>query len=267
MRWEEMTTEDLKKAAATHGVCILPLGIHEKHGNHLPLGTDMYIVRSVACRAAEIEPAVVFPYYYYSQGSECQHYTGCIKASHELIISSLQEMCDEIARNGFKKILIMSGHGGNWGLVGFFAHKILGTDRDYTLYMNTVFEVTKEREKRIIDFANGVEMGDHAGFSETALMMHIRPDLVHLDRQDPNEGQPLGRTQHLRDLNIFSGLNWYGFFPGHIGGDFSAATPEMGKLIFDVYVENACEVISKIKSDTVLPELFKEFNEFARCPK
>ena len=266
MLWEEMTSKDIKEAAATHGVCILPLGIHEKHGNHLPVGTDMYIVRSVACKAAELEPAVVFPHYYYSQGSECQHYVGCICASHELIIASMQEMCDEIARNGFKKILIMSGHGGNWGLIGFFAHKILGTGRDYTVYTSTVFDINEERQKRIMDFADGKEMGDHAGLSETALMMHIRPDLVHLDRQNPEEGNALGRTKHLRDVKIFSGLNWYGDFPGHIGGDFTPATPELGKVIFDEFVGQACDVIKTIKSDEALPAFFKEYNNFTRNP-
>jgi len=203
MLWEEMTSKDIKEAAATHGVCILPLGIHEKHGNHLPVGTDVYISRSIACKAAELEPAVVFPHYYYSQGSETQHFVGCIKASHELIISAMQEMCDEIARNGFKKIIIMSGHGGNWGLLGFFAHKILGTGRDYALYMNSLGDINDERAKRIHDYVNGADMGEHAGLCETALMMHVRPDLVHLDRQDPNEGNRLGRTQHLKDQNIF----------------------------------------------------------------
>ena len=230
MLWEEITTTDLKEAA-THGVCVLPLGICEKHGNHLPLGTDMIIARGVAIKAAEIEPAVVFPHYYLSQGRECRHYAGCISASLELIMAALQEMCDEIARNGFKKILILNGHGGNNGFVNFFGFKTLGLNKDYTVYINTLYDVTAERQTRIDHYTKGAPL-DHAGLLETSLVMHLRPDLVHLERQDLADGYNQGRAKHMDDLKVFTSLNWHAGYPKHYGGDHKSATADLGKSIF-----------------------------------
>ena len=265
MLWEEITTTDLKEAAATHGVCVLPLGICEKHGNHLPLGTDMIIARGVAKEATKIEPAVVFPQYYLSQGRECRHYAGCISASLELIMAALQEMCDEIARNGFKKILILNGHGGNNGFVNFFGFKTLGLNKDYTVYVNSLYDVTPERQARIEHCTKGAPL-DHAGQLETSLVMHLRPDLVHIERQDVAEGHNQGRAKHLDDLKVFTGLNWYGSYPRHYGGNHKSATADLGKSIFDIYVEHASEVIREIKADTVLPAFFEEHNKLVRNP-
>ena len=66
VHWEELTGPDF--IAAIHqsqGVCLLPFGIIEKHGPHLPLGTDLINVRFVIEKAAQQEYAVVFPAYYF----------------------------------------------------------------------------------------------------------------------------------------------------------------------------------------------------------
>lgn len=64
MYWEELTADDFAEAVKSTGVCVIPMGVVEKHGNHLPLGTDMIIGRTIAEMAARLEPFVIFPYYY-----------------------------------------------------------------------------------------------------------------------------------------------------------------------------------------------------------
>src|SRR5882724_13162547 len=60
--WEELTADDFHHAIElSRGTCILPIGILEKHGPHLPLGTDLLNVRYASLHAAEKEFAVVFP--------------------------------------------------------------------------------------------------------------------------------------------------------------------------------------------------------------
>src|SRR5271155_5865985 len=131
-RWEELTGADFRDATAqAHGTCLLPFGILEKHGPHLPLGTDLLNVRYAALHAAAEEYAVVFPEYYFGQIFEAKHEPGTVAYSRELQFLMLQETTDEMARNGCKKILIVNGHGGNESLLPYFAQTQLDKFHDY----------------------------------------------------------------------------------------------------------------------------------------
>ncbi|HOX06895.1 MAG TPA: creatininase family protein [Planctomycetota bacterium] len=135
MRWEELTAPDFARAVRrTKGLCIVPVGVVEKHGDHLPLGTDYLYASAVAARAAELEPAVVFPPYYFGQIHEARHLPGTVALSSRLIVELLGEVCAEIARNGLKKIVLLNGHGGNRHLVPF-VKSALEAERDYAVYL------------------------------------------------------------------------------------------------------------------------------------
>ena len=113
VHWEELTASDFREGIhRSQGTCLLPFGILEKHGPHLPLGTDLLDVRYAALHAAEQEYAVVFPEYYFGQIAEAKHEPGTMAYSRTLQLALLQETTDEMARNGCKKVLIVNGHGG-----------------------------------------------------------------------------------------------------------------------------------------------------------
>ena len=78
MQWEHLTATDFAAAARDTGVCILSIGVLEKHSEHLPLGTDFLNGHRVACMAAEKEPAVVFPPFYFGQIYEARCFPGTI---------------------------------------------------------------------------------------------------------------------------------------------------------------------------------------------
>src|SRR6185312_147277 len=81
-KWEELTAPDFVQAIhQSQGVCVLPFGIIEKHGPHLPLGTDLLDVRFAALHAAEQEYVVVFPEYYFGQIAEAKHEPGTMAYS------------------------------------------------------------------------------------------------------------------------------------------------------------------------------------------
>ena len=106
MFWEKITVNEFAAARESCGkVCFIPIGCLEKHGNHLPLGTDILTARTVAARAAEIEDVMIFPYLPFGIVSEVKHKLGTIALSSQLQYDMLEELCDEIARNGFTKIL------------------------------------------------------------------------------------------------------------------------------------------------------------------
>jgi len=139
--WEELTAADFRSAISqSKGTCLLPFGILEKHGPHMPLGTDLLDVRYAALHAAEKEYAVVFPEYYFGQIFEARHEPGTVAYSAHLQLELLQETTDEMARNGCKKIIIVNGHGGNENLLPFFAQTQLEKPHDYVVYVLPVLE-------------------------------------------------------------------------------------------------------------------------------
>ena len=91
VHWEELTGPDFVEAIKrAQGTCLLPFGIMEKHGPHMPLGTDLINVRYAALHAAENQYAVVFPEYYFGQISEARHEPGTVAYSRDLQLALLQ---------------------------------------------------------------------------------------------------------------------------------------------------------------------------------
>ena len=124
-RWEYLTLSEFKKLAREEQVCILPIGSLERHGEHMPFGTDTINAHNIACRAAEKEPCVVFPPYWFGQVHEAACFTGTINFPTEMLVKMLEVLLDQIAQNGFKKILLVSSHGGNRSMLEFFNRAML----------------------------------------------------------------------------------------------------------------------------------------------
>jgi creatinine amidohydrolase len=77
VKYEELTAVEFISAVdQSSATCLIPFGVLEKHGPHLPLGTDLIDVREVALRAAGTEYAIVFPQYYFGQIFEGKHQPG-----------------------------------------------------------------------------------------------------------------------------------------------------------------------------------------------
>ena len=261
---QELTAVQFKEAVKKSSeTVIIPMGVLEKHGPHMPLGTDVYTARDIALRAAEKEYAVVFPWYYFGQINEARQQPGTIAYSPELIWRMLQETLDELCRNGFKKIILINIHGGNAAFLEYFTMAQLSEKRDYTLYW-----YKQSYDKEVLRKANDLTMYDpinqHAGNRETSMVKSIVPDLVHPELADTQSGEDLARLKHLD--NVYTSIWWYARFPNHYAGDGSKANAEAGKLIMDSLVEQFAEVIRDIKEDKTAPALLEQFYNAAENP-
>ena len=178
MRWEELTGKTFVEAVEqAQGVCILPIGVLEYHGPHLPLGTDMLHSHTVACAAAEQEPALVYPAYPYGLNTETKHFPGGIVLRDRLLFELLENICDEISRNGLKKIILLSGHGGNRYFLPLFQQLLLDKGKDYVTYTFPHSAASREVERQLMQS----EVDGHAGERETSLALYVHPQLVRLD--------------------------------------------------------------------------------------
>jgi creatinine amidohydrolase len=256
-RLEELTAPDYIKAVEKSAkTCILPIGVFEKHGPHLPLGTDLYTAREFALRAAEKEYTVVFPWYYFSQINEARNQPGTIAYSPELIWKALQETLNELARNGFEKIIIVNGHGGNTAFLDFFGMAQLSERRSYSLYW---FQPTSDPEvvKKMEELTQHDRYNQHAGNKESSVIKAIVPEVVHLERAGQQSGIDQERLKNLP--YVYTGIWWYAKYPNHYSGDGTKANAKAGELLINSTVDQLVKMIQAVKKDEVVPALQKQF--------
>ncbi len=256
-RWDELTASDWPKAMEqSAATCILPIGILEKHGPHAPLGSDLIHVREWAARATKKEYAVVFPDYFYGQIYEAKHQPGTFALPSKLVWELLEATCEEIARNGFKKIVIVNGHGGNPNLLRYFVQAQLERRRDYVVYFFDPVSDAELNEKagkmRKSDAANDM----HAGERETSTLLYLRPDLVHMERATEESG---ANQKRLSLPNLYTGIWWYAGFPNHYAGEGATATRELGELLTEHRIEALVKALRVVKADAKTLELQNEF--------
>ena len=261
VHWEELSADEFRDAIRrAQGTCLLPFGILEKHGPHLPLGNDLLNVRYVSLNAAQQEYAVVFPEYYFGQIFEAKHEPGTIAYSRGLQLQLLQETTDEMSRNGCKKIIVVNGHGGNNDLLPYFAQTQLETPHAYVLYVQGFARSgagePAHKSPRATDM--------HAGESETSVSMIARPDLVHLDRASQESGADQARLKLPNGL--YTGIWWYARFPNHYAGEGAVASRELGEFETKTWINAIAESIRAVKADKESLRLQSEFFERSKHP-
>jgi creatinine amidohydrolase len=256
-RWDELTASDWPKAMErSAATCVLPIGILEKHGPHAPIGSDLIHVREWAARATKKEYAVVFPDYFYGQIYEARHQPGTFALPPRVVWDMLESTCDEIGRNGFKKIVIVNGHGGNPNLLRYFVQTQLGRRHDYVVYF---FDPAPDPalQEQVGKLRKSDPAGDmHAGETETSTLLYLRPDLVQMDRAATESG---ANQKRLALPNLYTAIWWYAGFPNHYAGEGAKATSELGRVLTESRIEALTRALRAAKADQSAPALQKEF--------
>lgn len=260
---EELTSPQFVKAVElSGGVCVIPIGIIEKHATQLPLGTDLFEARASVIMAAEKEYAVVFPPYFTGQIFEARHQPGTVAYSQELMWNMLDETCRELSRNGLKKIILFNGHGGSTYFLQYFCQSQLAAERDYIVVL---FQSGPDKVKDAeIQALKKTVLDGHAGEEETSMMYFIRPDLVDVAAI----GAESGANQRRLELMPFgySGMGWYAMFPNHYAGEPVQPDRRLGELLVSKDADQLAKLIKYLKSNSTIEELQMEFYNRAANP-
>jgi len=262
-KWEEITSPQFSKAVAlAGGVCVIPMGVIEKHGPHLPLGTDMFEARETAFRAAQKEYAIVFPPYFMGQIFEARHQAGTLAYSNDLLWKMLEETCNELSRNGLKKIILKNGHGGNSSFLQYFCQSQLASRKDYIVVLFR--EGNDQVNGPEIKSLKKAKVDGHAGEEETSMMSVIRPDLVD---QEAIKSQS-GLNQNRLDKMPFgyTGIWWYADYPNHYASDVAQPSKRLGELLLESEAGQLAVLIKYLKNNNTVEELQEEFNKRADNP-
>jgi len=260
MQWEQLSASDFARAVKRTGVCIVPMGVMEKHADHLPLGTDMLASHRLACLAAVKEPAVVFPPFYFGQIFEARCFPGTLTIKPTLLLELLEAVLDDIGRNGFKKIILFNGHGGNNALLMLLAQSSLWRQKPYSVY------VVKGAGGKALLTPQQVKQWDammetpyhgHACECETSISLALHPELVKMNRVRRRGGAPLNRLAAIPAA--FTGIGWYADHPEHYAGDARPATASKGAKLVGMIVDGLSRFIADVKADKIAPALEREF--------
>jgi len=173
-----------------------------------------------------------------------------------VIYSLLEATCDEIARNGFTKIVILNGHGGNPEFLEFFMQSLLNKRHNYAVYLYRPEEDEAYRVEYNKMHKSDQATDQHAGERETSTLLYYRPDLMRMDRAADQSGA----NQHRSSTpDLYTPIWWYSAYPNHYAGEGAKATKEFGKFIADHEIATFIKALKTVKADTKTLELQNEF--------
>jgi creatinine amidohydrolase len=262
-KMEELTSPKFAKAVdLAEGVCVIPLGILEKHGPHLPLGTDLFEARETAFTAATKEYAVIFPPYFTGQIFVAQHQPGTLAYSSELMWKMLEETCKELSRNGLKKIILLNGHGGNTSFLQFFCQSQLASQKDFIVVLFQPVSNPEYAEE--IKSLKKATLDGHAGEDETSMIYYINPAWVDQEALKNESGLDQNRLGKLPFG--YTGIWWYSKFPNHFESDYNQPNKRLGELLITSDANQLVELIRFLKKDNTIQQLQEEFFKKAQNP-
>ena len=214
---------------------VLPAGSIEQHGPHLPCLVDSIIAAGVVGHAlarlpAEV-PAYALPPITYGKSDEHLHFPGTVTLEGTTLLDTVTQIGESVYRMGFRKLLIVNAHGGQPQVMEMAARELRLRHGDYQVLPHFVWRVPhvagqymSEREKRL---------SMHAGHAETAILMALAPETVHMEHAVANYPPEFPSKVLSADGRPAAAWTARDFGPSGIIGDPLPATPAQGQAILD----------------------------------
>ena len=282
MKWERLREEEFEDAIKrSGGLCVMALGCLEKHAQHLPVGTDSLKGDKIVEMAAERADVMMFPTTMWLGDVVGAHrmedpgkysVRGFIGMNPTTLLTVLEELCDEIARNGFNKIIICNSHGGNKGLLAYFIRALAYKKKDYAIMWTGAYDTAKLEPSMILDkaranpeefpmltesdyevlekFAKTGTGGGHADFRETSLVYGTYPDLVAPEKFEALDGLSTHRGDYMIDAGINFNPAWGANFPNAFEGYWpTGCSKAIGDATVKIAVNRLTEIFELVKND------------------
>ena len=236
MRWWELTWPEFEKVDKT--VALLPVGIVEAHGPHLPLGTDALMATYIAERASEEANVLLLPTVWYGNTYVLDKFPGTISISGETLYRLYRDIFREVARNGVKYLIVVNGHGGNVDALNMAAKEASKETGLTIIIVNWWIDLAKEARRRVLETPEG-----HAAEDETSEVMAAYPNLV---REVPRDGSA-DEWVELR-YRVYGREVYEGTYTKAVQGYPSRASADKGRVIVDEAVKELVRLINDVKS-------------------
>lgn len=189
MTWMEFAA----RIAGDNPIILIPIGATEQHGPHLPLGSDVVMPETIALMVAERIGAIVAPPVCYGYKSQPKsgggnHFPGTISLDGGTLVALLRDLVNEFARNGARRIVLFDGHMENqWFIVEAIDLALRDQRREGVNDLRAMklgyWEfINAETETVLFEGKPFTWPLEHAAVMETSVMLHLRPDLVRIER-------------------------------------------------------------------------------------
>lgn len=178
--WERLRRTEIEQAARAGAVVIIPVASLEQHANHLPVNTDSNIVSTLAQRAARRIgefPVLVLPPIWTGYSPHHMPYPGSVTLKYHTFVEVLTQVASSVHAHGFRKILLLNGHGGNSSIVAGMRTK-LGMEDGVSVvgYDYWGLPGMPEAMRELCPTDKGFV--GHAGEFETSVQLSLQPELV-----------------------------------------------------------------------------------------
>jgi creatinine amidohydrolase len=245
IHWWRLKASELNALAASEAIVVLPVASTEQHGPHLPTQVDCLLVgeiaRRAAVRASASTPVVVAPTVWSGLAEHHMSLGATLSLDYAAFHALLRGICRSLVRHGFRKILLLNGHGGNIAALTVVANE-LGVEFDAPIATATYWLLAQPAFTNILERQANVR---HACEAETSMVLALAPDLVDMSLVD----QAVGPTE--RELAEVVGsdaaIRWRSFKSrtrhGAIG-DPRAATAQKGERLLEAAGEAVAGLIA-----------------------
>jgi creatinine amidohydrolase len=226
----EMKHPEVAQYLTKKRTIILPCGATEQHGLHAPLGTDTMSVFEICKEVGLRTSTVVAPVlpYGFSQGLHCT-FPGTISLSGVTFIAVVSDVLKSIKRSGFSNILVITGHGMNINPIHVAVTEFL-SENDAHVFIKGYWQCNEY--EALLEYGEGI----HATPSETAIIMHLQPELVDISKAVDERNY----RSYLVGKSEFHNISSTG-----VMANATIADAEKGSKYFEAAIEGICSLLKK----------------------
>lgn len=241
----ELSGPAVASTLTASSIVVVPTGAIEHHGAHLPLATDL-LLADLASRAT-VDAAVTagldvwrLPVLGYTKSDEHHWAPGTMWVSAETLLATVREIGQSVANTPARTLVFFNGHGGNIALLQVALREIRRLTGLHTFLMNVGVDAAEHEHG----------FGIHGGHGETALLMHLRPDLVDLSLAERAVPESLVDLERVKFNGGAVAFGWVSndFGPSGVIGDPTQATAEIGATLFEQLVADGVASLTEIAS-------------------
>jgi creatinine amidohydrolase len=252
VEWSRMKAHEVRERQAQNAIVIVPIGSFEQHGPHLPVQVDALLAGEVARRTAlkvsVHQPVIVTPTVWCGLAEHHMSFGGTITLDFDTFQAVLRCICRSLLRQGFRKILLLNGHGGNITALSVISDS-LTRELDCAIAATTYWVPAKEAIAELLEHQTSI---GHACEAETSMLLAIAPELVDVDAAHTVRA-PMGGLFDAGGIHVWRSTEYW-TKNGVIGAPH-AATAEKGEALLDAA---AAALAGKLVAGGIWEELHAE---------
>ena len=241
MKFEEMTSNALSQVDREQTLVVIPIAAVEQHGPHMPTGTDHILCSTVAQELETRLPDQLLLTPTVWSGASAHHlrFGATLDTPLDTYQDVLYGLAQSLLEDNFQRILFLNGHGGNIDPMRIVARKLQLPYPDTLIAAGCYWDVLDLPQSGILEGDH--QFVGHACEFETSLMLHIRPELVDTSKLS-NAGKLIPDTLD----GMFVSRDLYQRTKEGCTGRPDLATPEKGKQLFNLILENLTQTTQKL---------------------